>query len=213
MHKQFGFTVLSLVLVAACGQSEGGETVQAAQEGVASGATGVGIMAPLGLDLSEQGYAADDVTIFIRSFDPMACSMPTAPDLFSGATGFEWSIVLLLPAADIHVGKTFRFAGNECEGSDCVLGSADSIGGQGGPAGEWLGSGLRCDDDSYDLPALGEIVAVGDDTITVEISELCFTDHGPISEDFADDPGDDVIHRVEGRFEISICSEPAAPAN
>jgi hypothetical protein len=137
--------------------------------------------------------------------------MPESVDVFEEAEGFQWSVFLLLPAADIYVGKTFRFAGNECNGPDCAVGFADSIGGEPGVANTWLASGLHCGDETYDLPVSGEIVTVGDDTITIEIRDLCFTDYGPMqADDLPDDSSDDVIHRVEGRYEISLCSEPVS---
>lgn len=213
MQKQLGFVALCLCLSTACGESDGqGETVAAIQEGVPAGENGVGLMLPLGLDMPDYGLAPDDVTVFIRSFDPNACSMAQAVDLFDGADGFQWSVFLMMPAAEVQIGRKFRFGGNECEGPDCVMGFADSIGGQAGPAGAWLGSGLRCDDDSYDLPVDGEIVDVGESSMTIELSNLCFTDYGPLEADLSDDPGDDVIHRVEGRFEVTLCSEPASRA-
>jgi hypothetical protein len=85
------------------------------------------------------------------------------------------------------------------------MGMSESVGGHGGPAGIWSASGLYCDDPSFDLPSSGEIVAIGEDSITIEIHDLCFVDYGPLEEDLSDDISDDVVHRADGRYVISRC--------
>lgn len=205
MHKQLRFAAMVSTFAAACG-TEDIETVQATQEGVTAGEHGVGIMAPSGIDIPDAGLRADDVTIFIRSYDPQSCAMPNAANLLEEATAFSWAVFLMLPADQLVVGTTFDFGGNEEAGP--TIGFADSVGGHGGPAGIWIDSGLHCNDDTYDLPSSGQIVAVDEESITIEIHELCFTDYGPLQDDLSDDPTDDVTYRADGRYTVSLCSAP-----
>lgn len=202
--------MLSLVLVAStfalgCGEEESAPLpeVSASQESVEAGANGIGIMVDSGFDMPEEGFSPDDLNIFIRSYDPGSCTMPGEYDLLGGTEDFAWSVFLWIPAEEVYVGASFPFGGN---GTGTIIGSADSAGGDEGPAGRWGASGLHCDDPTYDLPSTATIVAVEESSILLQISDLCFTDYGPIDEFAADDTSDDVVHRADGLYEISRCS-------
>ena len=111
----------------------------------------------------------------------------------------------MLPADQLVVGTAFDFGGNEGE---TILGFAESVGGHGGPAGIWGASGLHCNDDTYNLPSSGQIVAIDEDSVTIDFYDLCFTDYGPMRADLSDDPKDDVTYRADGRYKVSLCSAP-----
>ncbi|MBL9025303.1 MAG: hypothetical protein JNL21_24125 [Myxococcales bacterium] len=210
MNTKVATMACALCFVVACDSEE---PTKATQDGVAPGEDGVGVMAPVGITIpgnpmipGDDGVNADDVWLMIRSFEPNACGMLDAYDPFAGASGFSWTIQLLLPAKRLAVGEVFEFGGNECD-EDCVIGGADTYGGQGGPAGPWGGSGVRCGDESYDGSSSAEIVAIEDGALVIEIRDLCLIDSGPISADLSDDPNDDVTYTADGRYRVNLCGE------
>lgn len=203
MKKLMNLVLIASTFAFACGEESAPlKEVSVSQESVEAGANGIGIMVDSGFDLPEYGYAPDDLNIFIRSFEPSSCAMPGEYDLLGETEGFAWSIFLWLPAAEVYVGSTFEFGGNE---GGTIIGAADSVGGQDGPSGRWAASGLHCDDPTYDLPGTGRIVALDESTITLQITDLCFVDYGPMDEFAADDTSDDVAYRADGLYVISRC--------
>jgi hypothetical protein len=216
VHTNVAGMACALVVLVGCGSEE---HTKAAQDGVASGDDGIGVMDLSGISLpddpalpGDDSLSADDVWLMIRSFEPNACGMLDVHDALNGAPQFTWAITMLLPRDRIAVGEVFHFGGNDCT-DDCVPGLAETYGGQGGPGGPWRGSGYRCGDDTYDQPSSAKIVALEDNgDIVIEIEDLCLVDYGPIQADMKDDPSDDVTYTADGRYRISLCPAPPPAA-
>ncbi len=207
VNRVIAAVAMTVGLGAGCSQPSGAPLPE---PWVAADEERLGVMERFGFSIpddpslaGDDALDANDVWLTIRSFEPSVCSMLDASDLFSDAREFSWAINLLLPAEKLAVGQTFQFGGNECA-AECVVGSAETWGGQDGPLGPWSGTGYRCGDDSYDLPIAAEVVAVDDDAITIEIYDLCLLDSGP-SQDGPDDPSDDVLYDASGRYRIEWC--------
>lgn len=181
--------------------------IEARQEGTAAGQTGVGVMMPSGLEIPDEGMAADDMLFYLRSFEPQDCTQNELPDWTEERVDFAWQVFFMLPADRLHPGTTIAIGGD----GESDLGQLSSArGGSGG----WLGDGHACEErrNYRELPVVGTILEVTSETVTIRFDNLCFDDDGPIVDTIDgevvmyDDPSDDVVVDATGTYTFSLCA-------